>query len=277
MIVTAGIAILAVPLILVSGCDGDDGGMFIDCYAGGSSCQCFVGSEPPDGTYGCGPVGSDPVRCCADSGWPNSGDCGCELGYGCTLDEYGCTCGPLERTYPKAGGTLVDECDSDEVYGALPETHCCKNWGELGEDYCRCGGLDCAAGETEVDSCSARASADAVECDSGQTEVDSCADGENPPDDNGGGSSGPSGSATSVGVGTGGGSCDLKPEVYFRECGGGCGDVMHCVQFCASCDAYCQVPCEEDADCTAVGAGVCKYPESSGGSAVCTKAPSKCP
>lgn len=86
----------------------------------------------------------------------------------------------------------------------------------------------------------------------------------------------------SSGGGSGGGSsgsgesCDLGRVHYMDYCDGGCGDVMQCVQFCASCDALCQVACTDDADCAAVGAGVCKHPESSGGQAVCTEAPTVC-
>jgi len=71
-------------------------------------------------------------------------------------------------------------------------------------------------------------------------------------------------------------SCNLKSEKYMRDCAGGCGGVMSCAQFCPSCDALCQVTCTSDVDCAAVGAGVCKHPSSTGGEAVCTRAPTTC-
>lgn len=71
---------------------------------------------------------------------------------------------------------------------------------------------------------------------------------------------------------TGSGTCDYTK--YKDYCDLGCGD-LSCVQFCPSCDALCEVSCVDDADCAAIGAGVCKHSESTG-QGVCTKQPTVC-
>lgn len=81
----------------------------------------------------------------------------------------------------------------------------------------------------------------------------------------GSGSSGPS-----TGVS---GSCDYTK---FKDyCDLGCG-ALSCIKFCESCDALCEASCMDDADCEALGAGVCKHSETTG-QGVCTKQPTICP
>ena len=77
-----------------------------------------------------------------------------------------------------------------------------------------------------------------------------------------------------------GGTCDLRPELWGRDCGfsAHCGDVMHCIRQCMSCDVHCKVECDTTADCQAVGAGACTNYEIEGFKfGYCTEAPTQCP
>jgi hypothetical protein len=90
-----------------------------------------------------------------------------------------------------------------------------------------------------------------------------------------GSSSGTSGTSGTSG-GSSASSCNLDASQWGSKCGSGCGGVMQCLHV-SSADGYlCEVPCQSDADCIAVGAKTCYIAKAAGNASTCNEPPTKC-
>ena len=154
------------------------------CRSNGvETCSCVAESHYPDDNT-CGPASDTASICCALPTWPKTGTCTCRSYY-CVNDQRddgGVTACHCNSVVPD-GGIGVPNC----ALTPPPDggaAHCCLATTELGSKFaCTCGKTECAAGTTEVTSCTPASLADSVYCDvlgapegemPGATEVATC-------------------------------------------------------------------------------------------------------